>query len=93
MVNVVIDDNREDPAVVLVMLQGPPSWEFHFWIHLSELARLRSLRKVNWTARRSVQLGEDGAGTPAGLSRATKHCPDKPRRPARAPPAPRLRTS
>ncbi|MFJ2084553.1 hypothetical protein ACIOBK_18645 [Micromonospora chokoriensis] len=68
MVNVVIDANREDPAVVVVMLQGPPSWEFHFWIHLSELARLRSLRDVNWTAQRSVQLGEDGAGTPVHWS-------------------------
>ncbi|MFF0175721.1 hypothetical protein Q3V37_14595 [Micromonospora profundi] len=68
MVNVVIDDNREDPAVVMVMLQGPPSWEFHFWIHLSELACLRSVREINWTARRSVQLGEDAAGTPVHWS-------------------------
>ncbi|MGY0002594.1 hypothetical protein [Micromonospora sp. I033] len=68
MVNVVIDDNGQDPAVVAVMLQGPPSWEFHFWIHLSDLARLRSLRDANWTALRSVQLGEDGAGTPVHWS-------------------------
>ncbi|MGW5667985.1 hypothetical protein [Micromonospora sp. NPDC003776] len=67
MVNVVIDDNRDDPAVVMVMLQGP-SWELHVWIYLSELGRLRSLREADWTARRSVQIGEDGAGVPVHWS-------------------------
>lgn len=67
MVNVVIDNNGEDPAVVMIMLQGS-AWELHLWVHLSELARLRSLREADWTARRSMQVGEDGAGTPVHWS-------------------------
>ncbi|MGX7669125.1 hypothetical protein [Plantactinospora sp. DSM 117369] len=62
MVNVMIDRNADDPAVVTVMLQAP-SWEFHFCAHLSEVARLRSIREADWAARRSLQIG-DAAGIP-----------------------------
>jgi hypothetical protein len=68
MVNVVIDDNREDPAVVVLMLQNPPSWEFQCFIHLGDLTRLRSIRQTDWMIRHSVQVGEDGAGTPVHWS-------------------------
>ncbi|MEV0330487.1 hypothetical protein AB0H63_29125 [Micromonospora echinospora] len=51
-----------DPAVVMVMLQAA-SWEFHFRAHLRELARLRSIRQADWSARRALQIG-DAAGTP-----------------------------
>ncbi|MEU1969281.1 hypothetical protein ABZ541_24305 [Micromonospora sediminicola] len=62
MASVSIDRSGDDPAVVVVMLQTP-TWEFHFWAHLSELARLRSIRQADWSARRALQIG-DAAGTP-----------------------------
>ncbi|WP_127499939.1 hypothetical protein [Actinoplanes solisilvae] len=62
MVSVSIDSDGDDPAVVVVMLSAP-SWEFHFWAHLSELARLRSIREADWSARRSLQIG-DARGMP-----------------------------
>jgi hypothetical protein len=37
-----------------------PSWKFHFWAHLSELARLRSIREADWSARRALKIGEAG---------------------------------
>lgn len=46
----------------MVMLQAP-SWEFHFWAHLGELTRLRSIRQADWSARRALQIG-DAAGIP-----------------------------
>ncbi|GIG93032.1 hypothetical protein [Plantactinospora endophytica] len=62
MVNVMIDRSADDPAVVMVMLQAP-SWEFHFCAHISEVARLRSIREADWSARRALQIG-DAAGIP-----------------------------
>ena len=59
---VTIDDNGEDPAVVMVMLQAP-SWEFHFWVHLSDLGSLRKVREADWSSRRSLRVG-DAAGVP-----------------------------
>jgi hypothetical protein len=59
---VTIDENGEDPAVVVVMLQAP-SWEFHFGVHLSELGRLRVIRGADWSSRRSLRVG-DAAGIP-----------------------------
>ncbi|OZV74976.1 hypothetical protein CA850_29405 [Micromonospora echinospora] len=46
----------------MVMLQAA-SWEFHFRAHLRELARLRSIRQADWSARRALQIG-DAAGIP-----------------------------
>ncbi|WP_174528240.1 hypothetical protein [Micromonospora maritima] len=62
MASVSIDRSGDDPAVVVVMLQTP-TWEFHFWAHLSELARLRSIRQADWSARRALQI-DDAAGIP-----------------------------
>jgi hypothetical protein len=62
MVNVMIDRSSEDPAGVMVMRQAP-SWEFHFEARLSDLARLRSIREADWSARRALQIG-DAAGIP-----------------------------
>jgi hypothetical protein len=54
-----IQAGGDDPAVMMVPLRAP-SWEFHFWAHLSELARLRSIREADWSARRPLQIGEAG---------------------------------
>jgi hypothetical protein len=59
VVNVSIEPDGDDPAVMVVMLQAP-AWEFHFWVHLSELVRLRSIRGADWSARRSLQIGATG---------------------------------
>ncbi|SNT28586.1 hypothetical protein SAMN05421812_104247 [Asanoa hainanensis] len=62
MVNVTIDRSGDDPAVAMVMLQAP-SWVFHFEAHLGDLARLRSIREADWSARRALRIG-DAAGIP-----------------------------
>jgi hypothetical protein len=59
VVNVSIDADRDDAAVVVVMLQDP-MWEFHFLAHLSDLVRLRSIRDADWVGRNSLQIGEAG---------------------------------
>ncbi|MFC3987657.1 hypothetical protein [Actinoplanes siamensis] len=59
MVNVFIEADGDDPAVVVVMLQAP-TWEFHFLAQLSDLARLRSIRDADWATRSALQIGEAG---------------------------------
>lgn len=57
-----IEADGSDPAVVVVTLQAP-TWELHFRAHLSDLARLRSIPDADWTARRTLRIGEAG-GSP-----------------------------
>ncbi len=54
-----IETGADDPAAVVVMVQAP-TWQFHFRTHLSDLARLSSIRDADWTARRALHVGEAG---------------------------------